>query len=375
MDNAVREKPYTHGLTELRLHAIHSLLQKHDLDLLVITPGSDLAYAVGHFSQPSERPVCLLISRQGGATMVIAGFESRALPDLKGAVDIRTYGETEDPYRLVSEALRSNPLANRVAISDQAWSVVLLGLQGILPEAHCTCASRYVRELRVRKDDGELELLRTAGNRTDKGLIRLLREKLSGLTERQVAKRLRGYLEEEGLERTGAIIASGPNGASPHHSASDRLIGPGDAIVIDCGGTYHGYYSDITRTVIVGEPAAEVQQAYEVVQRSQAAAVAAVRPGVTAGSIDDAARSVIDSASLADAFIHRTGHSVGLDGHEEPYLVAGNPLQLEPGMVFSVEPGVYFSGRFGIRIEDTVAVTPEGVESFNQMTHDLQFVG
>ena len=169
------------------------------------------------------------------------------------------------------------------------------------------------------------------------------------------------------------IVGSGPNGASPHHDVSDRVIQPGDVVVIDIGGPLpDGYNSDSTRTYVLGEPSeSDVVDTYAVLQRAQQAAVDAVRPGVTAESVDAAARQVIAEAGFGDRFIHRTGHGIGLDVHEEPYIVAGNKLPLEPGMAFSVEPGIYLPGRWGARIEDIVVVTEDGVSRLNNRPHEL----
>jgi Xaa-Pro aminopeptidase len=168
------------------------------------------------------------------------------------------------------------------------------------------------------------------------------------------------------------IVASGPNGASPHHGTSDRVIGAGEPVVVDIGGTMpDGYCSDSTRTYVVGEPDAEFRAAYATLHAAQRAAVAAVRPGVTAESVDAAARDVLTGAGLGAYFLHRTGHGIGLDGHETPYIVTGNTLPLEPGMTFSIEPGFYVAGRWGARIEDIVACTGDGVRRLNTIDTGL----
>lgn len=361
--------------TATRLDRVRQLLSAHDLDLLVVTPGSDMAYLIGYFGEASERPVLLLIGKEARSQIVMARFESRALPDLGEEVGVVPYDETDDVFALTREVVDLPAASAHIAISDRAWARVVLRLEAALPVADFVYASPYLRQLRMIKDQGELDYLGSAGERTDRALEGFLGKKLSGRSERELATDLRRRLEDEGLDAPGAIVGSGPNGASPHHHPSDRVVREGDMVVLDCGGTFHGYYSDITRTVSVGNPSEDAVTAYRAVQHAHQTAVEAVRPGVSAESIDRAARSIIEDAGLGDAFIHRTGHGVGLDGHEEPYIVDGNDLQVEPGMVFSVEPGVYLEGRFGIRIEDVVAVTTDGVESFNHLTHDLQIVG
>jgi Xaa-Pro aminopeptidase len=356
--------------TAERIAAVQKRLHDRGLDALIATPGSDLAYLIGHFSHASERPVFLIVPAQSQASIVIAGFESRSLLELGDTVQICTYDEVQDPYGLLPHI----DSGGTVAISNQAWAASLLGAQNAMPGVHFVTAASFLREFRMVKDDSELDKLREAGRRTDKAIELFLGEHFVGLTERALARRLRELLANEGLSGPGAIIASGPNGASPHHGASDREVVSGDAVVIDCGGTWDGYYSDITRTVLVGEPSDEIRRAYDTVRAAQEAGVATVRPGVTCESIDQAARGVITAAGMGEAFIHRTGHGIGLDGHEEPFIVSGNELPLVPGMVFSVEPGVYFTGSFGIRIEDTVAVTSTGAESFNLVSKELRLV-
>jgi Xaa-Pro aminopeptidase len=225
------------------------------------------------------------------------------------------------------------------------------------------------------KDDEEVELLRTVALAADEAFADLLELPFAGRRELDVADVVRERLVERGHETTDfAIVASGPNGASPHHGAGERTIESGDAVVLDFGGTREGYYSDITRTVFVGEPQEEHRAVYEVVRSAQQAAFDAVRPGATAQEVDRAARGVISEAGYGERFVHRTGHGIGLDLHEPPYIVEGNETLLEPGMTFSDEPGIYLPGRFGVRIEDQVVVTTNGAERLNEASRELTVV-
>jgi Xaa-Pro aminopeptidase len=221
------------------------------------------------------------------------------------------------------------------------------------------------------KDEREIALLAEAARRTDESWEEFLTFSITGLTEWEVRDHLMGLLSARGLQPVFCNVGSGPHGASPHQTASDRVIGPGDAVVCDWGGTLEGYNSDVTRTAHVGEPSPEFVRAYEAVLAANQAAFEAVRPGVPCQEIDRAARSVLTEAGYGDAFIHRTGHGLGLSLHEEPYLVEGNTLPLTEGMVFSDEPGVYFPGQFGIRIEDTVVCTGDGGRRLNEATRAL----
>jgi Xaa-Pro dipeptidase len=235
-------------------------------------------------------------------------------------------------------------------------------------------AGPVLRELRMRKDEAELAELRAAGAAIDRVHARVGEWLRAGRTEAEVAVDIAAAIVEEGHAAAEfVIVGSGPNGASPHHSVSDRVIEQGDVVVVDIGGPLpSGYNSDSTRTYAVGAPREpDVATAYAALQAAQRASVASVRPGVTCQDVDLAGRDVLAAAGLAEHFIHRTGHGIGLDVHEEPYIVAGNDLPLEAGMTFSIEPGVYLAGRWGARIEDIVAVTDDGVEHLNTRPTDL----
>jgi D-alanyl-D-alanine dipeptidase len=251
----------------------------------------------------------------------------------------------------------------------------LLALQERLPAASFLPASTITGELRMRKEAGEVDLLRRAGAAVDRVVARLDGARFSGKAERQLSAEVAAMVVEEGHETaTFSIVASGPNGASPHHEAGDRVIGPGDAVVLDFGGRLQGYHSDITRTFFVGEAPARVREVFGVVREAQEAGVTAAGPGVPAQEVDRAARRVIAAAGFGPFFMHRTGHGIGLEEHEPPYMVEGNAEPLEPGMAFSVEPGIYLPGEFGVRIEDVVVVTADGAERLNEAPRHLHVV-
>jgi D-alanyl-D-alanine dipeptidase len=234
-------------------------------------------------------------------------------------------------------------------------------------------ATDVLRPLRMIKDPAEIDALRKAGAAIDRVHARVPEFLVPGRSEADVAADINEAIVAEGHSEVAfVIVGSGPHGADPHHEVSDRELRAGDIVVVDIGGPYEpGYHSDCTRTYSLGEPSPKVAQQYSILQRAQRVAVQAVRPGVTAGQIDAVARDVLADAGLADYFVHRTGHGIGLSLHEEPYIVAGNDLPLAPGMAFSVEPGVYFPGRWGARIEDIVVVTSDGAEPLNRRPHEL----
>jgi D-alanyl-D-alanine dipeptidase len=295
---------------------------------------------------------------------------AEAAPGTAG-VALESWTDGEDPYERVARILR----AGRYALSDQTWASHLLALEHATGDCLFVAAGRALPPLRAVKDEDELALLRAAASSADAVFGEVASLPFAGWREVDVAADLDRLLRERGHERVEfTIVGSGPNGASPHHGAGDRRIEPGDAVVLDFGGVASGYCSDITRTVFVGEPGAEQRRVYEVVRAAQQAAFEAVRPGVPAQEVDRAARRVIADAGYGDRFVHRTGHGIGLEVHEPPYIVEGNETLLRPGMTFSDEPGIYLAGRFGVRIEDQVAVTADGAERLNDAPRDVTMV-
>ena len=334
-------------------------LRERGFGALLVSPGADLLYLGGYQLFSSERLTCLVLDRDGKATIVCPELEAPraalAAPDIERS----TWGETDDPYAVVASLVRAS---GAVAVADQMWASFVLKLQGALPGRGFAAASEITRELRMRKDAAEIEALRLVSESADRAYARILERPFAGRTEREIGADLAELLRAEGHDEVGfTIVASGPNGASPHHETGDRRIADGDTVVLDFGGAMRGYRSDITRTVHVGPKAGrDEQKVHDVVRRSQEAGYAAARNDASAESVDAAARRVIDDAGYGEFFIHRTGHGIGLDGHEHPYLVRGNRESLEPGMAFSIEPGIYLPARFGVRIEDIAVIDPDG---------------
>jgi Xaa-Pro aminopeptidase len=265
--------------------------------------------------------------------------------------------------------------ARRVAIQDQMWARFALRLGAALDPAELVPAGPTMSELRAVKDPEEVERLKAAAAAADRAMLAITAEGLSGRTEAEVSRHVRDLLIAEGHDDAGfSIVASGPNSASPHHAPGSRTIGAGDAVVLDIGGTRDGYASDTSRTAFVGEPPADFLSLYAVLSEAQAAACAAVRVGVPAAEIDAAARDIITDAGYGDAFLHRTGHGIGMETHEEPYIVASNPAPLVAGNAFSVEPGIYVRETWGARIEDIVICTDAGGERLNTTSTELYLV-
>lgn len=360
-----------------RLRRAGEVAATQGVDVLCLTPGTDLRYLVGAEGESHERLTCLVLPAAGHRALpalVVPRLEAPGLAELpleRLGVEVVTWTDGEDPYRLVSD-LAGGP--TRLAVDDAMPARHVLGLRDAHPGVPQSLAGAVLRELRIRKDPAEVDALRAAGAAIDRVHARMAEFLVPGRTEAQAGAAITAAILEEGHTQVAfVIVGSGPNGASPHHDLSDRVIEAGDVVVVDIGGPLPGgYFSDCTRTYAVGgEPAAAVREAYAVLQAAQEAAVAAVRPGATASAVDAAAREPIAAAGLGECFIHRTGHGIGLDVHEEPYIVDGNPLTLEPGMAFSVEPGVYLDGRWGARIEDIVVVTENGGERLNHRPREL----
>jgi Xaa-Pro aminopeptidase len=359
-----------------RLAAAAAATAEAGLTGLVITPGYDLRYLTGARAQTFERLTALVVPAAGTPTVVVPRMELAALKESAIAdlgVDVRDWVDGQDPYRLVAEALGGAPADT--AVTDAMPALHLLPLADVLGVVP-VLATDVLRRLRMVKDPAEIDALRKAGAAIDRVHARVPEFLVPGRTEADVAADIAEAIVQEGhSEAAFIIVGSGPHGADPHHECSDRELRAGDIVVVDIGGPVEpGYNSDSTRTYSIGEPDPEVARRYAVLQRAQQAAVESVRPGVTAEQVDAAARDVLAAEGLAEAFVHRTGHGIGLSVHEEPYVVAGNDLRLEPGMAFSVEPGIYFAGEWGARIEDIVIVTDDGVEPVNSRPHDLVVV-
>jgi len=349
-------------------------MARQSVDLLIVGASADLLYLIGYGGHESERMSVLVLPRGGEPHYVVPGLEAPLLHEQRDLLQIIPWEETEDPAAKVAAVAGTSALGT-IATGDELWSVFTLRLQRAMPRARWTEGGQLLRPLRMIKDEREIALLAEAARRTDESWEEFLTLSIAGLTEWEVRDRLMELLSVRGLQPVFCNVGSGPHGASPHQTASDRVIGPGDAVVCDWGGSLEGYNSDVTRTAHVGEPSPEFARAYEAVLTANQAAFEAVRPGVPCQEIDRAARSVLTAAGYGDAFIHRTGHGLGLSLHEEPYLVEGNILPLAEGMVFSDEPGVYFPGRFGIRIEDTVVCTAGGGRRLNEATRELRVMG
>jgi Xaa-Pro aminopeptidase len=343
------------------------------IDAVLVTPGPDLQYLAGYEAIPLERLTCLVIPSAGAPSLVVPRLEllaAEASPARELGLRMHPWGETDDPYELISTLTAG---ATTIAVDNHMWAEKVLRLREAMPTARQVLAGEAIAHLRMRKDATEVESLLRAGSAIDVVHARVPGYLRAGRTEREVGADISAAIIDAGHVRVDfVIVASGPNSASPHHEVSDRVIEAGDVVVVDIGGTMpDGYRSDCTRTYAVQSASAEFVEEYAVLQEAQARAVAHARAGVTCESVDAAARSVLADAGLGSLFIHRTGHGIGLETHEDPYIVTGNRLVLEPGMAFSIEPGFYREGVHGARIEDIVIATDEGVLVANNQPREL----
>ena len=344
---------------------------------LLLTPSADYEYLLGYRAPLLERLTCLILPAEGVPALVLPRLEEplarHSIGALADGIEILPWEETDDPFRLVKDRLKGAPL--RIGLQDQMWSRFVLRLRALLDPAELVDASPVTGAVRRVKQPEEIDRLRAAAAAADEAMLAITAERFSGRTEADVSRRIRDLLLSAGHDTADfAIVGSGPNAASPHHEPGERVIEAGDAVVLDIGGTRAAYCSDTTRTAVVGEPPPDFAAMYEVLRIAQAAACEAVAPGVPPRDVDHAARRIIEEAGYGAAFFHRTGHGIGMETHEEPYIVESNEEPLVAGNAFSIEPGIYVAGQWGARIEDIVACTETGGERLNTSSRELYVV-
>ena len=368
MVGAFGKTDFLHRMGKVRLAA-----QTAGIDGVLITPGADLRYLTGYDAKALERLTCLVLPVSGDPVIIVPNLEvlaAKASPIGDLGLDILGCGEGDDPYARVADVL---PEASTIAVDDHMWASKVLRLKAAMPHTQQILAGQFIEPIRMRKDAREIAALRGAGAAIDRVHAQVPALLRAGRTEREVGRDIADLIIAEGHVAVDfVIVAAGANGASPHHEVSDYVIQVGDPVVVDIGGTMpDGYCSDCTRMYAVGNPGDEYLEKVDILFDAQQRSRDAARPGVSAGSIDAAARDHLDEHGLGELFIHRTGHGIGMQTHEEPYIFQGNAFVLEPGMAFSIEPGFYDEGRFGARIEDIVVCTDDGIESMNHQPHEL----
>ena len=361
-----------------RLHAAQKAAADKGIDLLLIGTGPDFAYLTGSWVSSHERLTVLVVPQRGTAWIAAPNTD---ITDIKAApvgeldVELRGWNDGEDPYKLALHGAGDG--LGKVALGQSLTADHVLRFQDLLPRASYELATYALAELFTRKDEAEIAELRKAGRAIDAVHAQVPQLLQAGRTEVEVAHELEKLILREHSVIDFVIVGSGPNGANPHHSFSDRVLAEGEPVVVDIGGTLpSGYHSDCTRTYVVGgdisKAPQDFQDAYAVLADAQAAGRAAAHPGSTAADIDAIVRQAISAAGWGDYFVHRTGHGIGLSTHEEPFIMEGNDLALEEGMAFSIEPGIYLEGKWGMRLEDIVVLTNDGYESLNLAPRDVR---
>ncbi len=352
-----------------RWNRARRMMEREGIGALVLFPSADLFYFTGYAGQATERVTCFVLTGEG-ATFVYPDFEQAKVPKamLEQAACLGQ-SDTDDPIGAILQTIAHKEGA--VAFGDRGWSTFLLQLQARLPGRAWVEGSRITIPLRMIKQESVIALHRKAHTLAQQALAALFKEGIGGKTERDVSDRLAALCREQGLAPAGQIVAAGENAASPHHENGDRILQKGDGVVIDFWGSYQGYFYDMTRTPVIEKAGPAFIQAYQVVLEANQAARNAVRPQASCESIDQAGRAVIEKAGYGPYFTHRLGHGLGLEEHEYPYMVQGNKMPLEKGMVFSDEPGIYIPHQLGIRIEDILCVTEDGCFSFTDFDRRL----
>lgn len=341
---------------------LQELMRAQDFAAVLVFDTSNMLAFTGTPHASSDRLACAAVTRDGDVRVVCPAFERSAVARAESIASVHTWEEHEDPYRCFAEALaqagvRSGKLGVDGRIWLQSWYRVIAACE---PLELCL-AEALIREVRICKSPAEQDLLRGAHRRGERVFLKLSEMMRPGISELELQGELSAHFSRQGLKLS-PMIQSGPNGAIPHNPTGQRILQPGDTVVVDSVTVARGYHNDLTRTYAVGQPPHRAKEAYQAVRRAQAAAIEAARPGVRCGELDRIARQVIGEAGFGECFIHRLGHGIGLECHEPPYLVRGNEEELRPGMCMTVEPGIYVRGEFGIRLEDEILITEDGCE-------------
>ena len=368
-------------MTDTRLSRLNKYMQEKGVTAVAVNAGPSLTYLTGLHFHLMERPVVIVFSTENEPTIILPELEQAKLTHLQFSAKVFTYGENPAEWgKVFGNALAGLGLAGkRVGIEPRQLRVLEYDyLRTACRETEFTDGSEIFASLRARKDEEEIACMRKAVKIAEDGLAATLSLVKTGVTEKEIASELFLQLMRHGSDVSlpfSPIVAAGPNGANPHSQPSDRKLAAGDLLIVDWGASYGGYASDLTRTFAVGEIDAEAEKIHKLVQQANSAGRAAGGPGVACAEVDRATRKVIEEAGYGQYFTHRTGHGIGMECHEEPYIRGDNEQTLEVGNAYTVEPGIYLAGKNGVRIEDDVIVTAKGAESLSTMSREIRFVG
>lgn len=357
-----------------RRKGLVGLMRERNIEAIILSPSMNMLYLTGFNTSPGERLLISIMDKEGRVTFIVPKLYEQEVREKAAFDNLMAWDDSQSPEELLREIYKAEDYRNyTVAIEDTMWFAIFERIFNTYRGANFVKASNLVGELRKHKAEAEMEKMRKASELAEKALENVIPLIRAGIGENELRDKLEAELKSQGLTGPSfdTIIGSGPNSALPHYGAGNRKIQDGDSIVIDFGGIYAGYCSDMTRSIFVGKASEEYKTVYNIVKEAQERAVKAVKPGIRASEIDAAARSYIEEMGYGEYFIHRTGHGIGMEVHEEPYITDSSETILEPGMVFSIEPGVYLPGKFGVRIEDLVLVTESGVENLNKFKKEL----
>lgn len=360
-----------------RLDRCQKLMLERDIDLLFLGPGPNMCYLSGFLEEPGERLLSLIVPQSGDPLFIVPELYEQQVRSSSWIKNIISWKDSQDPKTVLSKTMRQI-LTKRptIAVDGRMWSHFLLMLLSVAPDALYRDAASVMTELRIRKTSQEIELLEKSAEIADAAFLEALNECRQGTSEHQIAAKIVYELRRLGADGIAfePVASSGPNAALPHYRSGERKLEKGDLVVLDFGCLYRGYNSDITRTVAIGNCDAEKQKVYSIVRSAQEEACQRALQGMEAQSVDGIARTIIEAAGYGQFFIHRTGHGIGLEIHEEPYIVAGNSKKLAEGMAFSVEPGIYIYGQYGVRIEDIVVMEAGKARRLNKSSRELMIL-
>ncbi|MBB6283611.1 M24 family metallopeptidase [Geobacillus subterraneus] len=357
---------------EIRRKKLADMMKDNNLDAVVIVPGTNMYYFTGLQLKQSERLSLALLSKEGELTFIVPQVELTKVQEITSS-RIFWYTDEQGAGKALSEAKKELGQLGKVGVEYGNMRVMELKATEALGATSTEDASTIIDSLRMYKDDQEIELFKKAVQIVEESLEATLPYIKRGAVELEIAAQLEYEMRKRGSEGTpfGTIVASGYRSALPHGRASNKVINSGELVVLDFGSIYRGYVADITRTVAVGEITDELKEIYEVVREAQQAAIDIIKPGITAHEVDETARKIIREKGYGNYFTHRTGHGIGLSGHEAPYIMQNNQLVLKPGMAFTVEPGIYLPGKGGVRIEDNIVITENGFINLMSYHKDL----
>ena len=358
------------GIFDDRTRRLRGLLTEHGVDLAAIGPTSHMRYLTGGCPHADERFSVLFVDATG-AQLVVPALNADAVASFT-PVPILAWEDAQGPLPALRSSIAAGRRVGKIAVDGAMRADFLLPLISVFKPGEIVSVDPILAVLRRRKSPGEIEALARSAGQADRAVAAVLAAVKPGVTEKSLAWEAEKAFRALGAERVSfTLVAFGPNAAHPHHASGDKALERGECVLVDIGATLDGYQSDVTRMAFLGEPPGEFLRVYGAVREALRAGIEAVKPGRPLRDVDGAARSVIEEAGYGGRFIHRTGHGIGLDVHEAPWVTAENDEPVEEGMVFSVEPGVYLTGKFGIRIEDIVAVGPEGPRTLTRSTRDL----